>query len=412
MVREIFRNLVTAQGTRAAPDRAELLSVFADRQEEAGAVLDALVDARLLTEYEPAETEGGEAAAGHRRIEIVHESLLTHWPRLVRWRTQDADGAQLRDQLRQTAHLWDERGRPDDLLWTGTLYLDYGAWRARYGGGLSVVEEEFAQAMTAFATRRRRRRRMAVAAVVAVLALGLGVVGALWSRSEAARRQVAAEALRAEASKLLALAQVELERYPTAALAYATKSLELADTEEARLLALRVLQDAPTALVAPAAQEESLGALSVVFDSKAEWLAVGGWRKVQLRHRDGRAPVVVEGEYPTRGTPVFHLGFGPHDDVLVAKQAHEVRLWSVPDARELRRLQFGEAPSWLFVRGHGLFMWTTAGTQDTLRWAPLAEGEPRLVGTMEATSARAIDSAGVQWAYAQGRNVSVRSSYS
>jgi WD40 repeat protein len=208
---------------------------------------------------------------------------------------------------------------------------------------------------------------------------------------------------------LLALAQVELERYPTAAHAYATKSLELADTEEARLLALRVLQDAPTALVAPAAQEESLGALSVVFDSKAEWLAVGGWRKVQLRHRDGRAPVVVEGEYPTRGTPVFHLGFGPHDDVLVAKQAHEVRLWSVPDARELRRLQFGEAPWWLFVRGHGLFMWTTAGTQDTLRWAPLAEGEPRLVGTMEVTSARAIDSAGVQWAYAQGRNVSVRS---
>ena len=70
--------------------------------------------------------------AGHRRIEIVHESLLTHWPRLVRWRTQDADGAQLRDQLRQAAHLWDERGRPDDLLWTGTSYLDYRA------GGLAT----------------------------------------------------------------------------------------------------------------------------------------------------------------------------------------------------------------------------------------------------------------------------------
>ena len=141
MVREIFRNLVTAQGTRAAADRTELLSVFGERREEAGAVLDALVDARLLTEYEPADPEGGEATAAHRRIEIVHESLLTHWPRLVRWRTQDADGAQLRDQLRQAAHLWDERGRRDDLLWRGTSYLDYRAWRARYAGGLSALEK-------------------------------------------------------------------------------------------------------------------------------------------------------------------------------------------------------------------------------------------------------------------------------
>ncbi len=145
MVREVLRNLVTAQGTRAAADRAELLSVFAERQEEAGAMLDALVDARLLTEYEagrtPARALSRGGGGGPPAMEIVHESLLTHWPRLVRWRTQDADGAQLRDQLRQAAHLWDERGRPDDLLWTGTSYLDYRAWRARYSGGLSALEE-------------------------------------------------------------------------------------------------------------------------------------------------------------------------------------------------------------------------------------------------------------------------------
>jgi WD40 repeat protein/DNA-binding winged helix-turn-helix (wHTH) protein len=409
MVREIFRNLVTAQGTRAAADRAELLSVFAEEQGDAEVVLDALVDARLLTEYEPADTDGGEATAGHRRIEIVHESLLTHWPRLLRWRTQDADGAQLRDQLRQTAHLWAERGRPDDLLWTGTSYLDYGAWRARYAGGLSGLEDEFAQAMAALANRRRRRRLMAVAAVVSALAVGLGVVSVLWSRSEAARRQADAEALRAEASRLLALGQVELARYPTAALAYATKSLELADTEEARLFALRVLQDAPTALVAPAAQQDGLEAVAIVFDSKGEWLAAGGTRKVQLRNRDGRKPIVMEGEYPSGATGVFQVGFGPDGDTLIADQAGDVRMWSVPDGREIRRLKFDEGSSGLFVRGHGLFMRTTAGTQDIIRWAPLAKGDPRLVGTMGVASARAIDGAGVQLAYAQGRSVFVRS---
>ena len=82
IVRELFRNLVTAQGTRATLDRDELLSVFARRAPAAGPsrgaaaeVLDALVDARLLTSYEPPSAEG--EAPGRRRIEIMHESLLT-----------------------------------------------------------------------------------------------------------------------------------------------------------------------------------------------------------------------------------------------------------------------------------------------------------------------------------------------
>ena len=62
IVRELFRNLVTAQGTRATLDRDELLSVFADDggpcpdhhvAGQAADVLEALVDARLLTSYEP-----------------------------------------------------------------------------------------------------------------------------------------------------------------------------------------------------------------------------------------------------------------------------------------------------------------------------------------------------------------------
>jgi hypothetical protein len=57
VVRELFRNLVTAQGTRAVRDRDELLSVFPpEERETVGSVLDALVDARLLVSYE-AEAE-------------------------------------------------------------------------------------------------------------------------------------------------------------------------------------------------------------------------------------------------------------------------------------------------------------------------------------------------------------------
>ena len=86
-----------------------------------------------------------------------------------------------------------------------------------------------------------------------------------WSRAETSRHKAEAEALRAESSKLLALGQLELDRYPSTAVAYALKSLELADTGEARLFALRALQRGPTAILAPGMQEANLELLAADF---------------------------------------------------------------------------------------------------------------------------------------------------
>ncbi len=275
IVRELFRNLVTAEGTRAVREWNELLSIFEKSnikreginpsptmlsaslktvgegfipsRSAAEEVLRELIDARLLTSYEIHEDEQEPT----RRVEIIHESLLANWPRLVRWQTQDQEGAQLRDELRQAARAWDEHGRHDDRLWTGTAFREYQLWRERYPGGLTELEEAFATAMTSLAGRRRRRRRMIVTAVMAALIAGLAIVGSFWQRSVRETRRAEAEANRAEAAKLLALGQVVLESYPTAALAWTTSSLELADTREGRLLALRALQKAPPVMVLP-----------------------------------------------------------------------------------------------------------------------------------------------------------------
>ncbi|HEY7698961.1 MAG TPA: serine/threonine-protein kinase, partial [Vicinamibacteria bacterium] len=114
LVRELFRNLVTAQGTRASREVEELLSIFPkdDERRAAEEVLRELVSARLLTSYEDS-------------VEIIHESLLSAWPRLVQWRNQDEGGALLRDQLRQAAQVWQDRGRREDLLWTGSSYREF-----------------------------------------------------------------------------------------------------------------------------------------------------------------------------------------------------------------------------------------------------------------------------------------------
>ena len=161
-------------------------------------------------------TKRGDEGARRQRIEIIHESLLTAWPRLVRWQTQDADGTQLRDQLRQAAQAWQERSRSEDLLWSGSAYRDLELWRERYPGGLSANEEAFAAAARRRTERARRRRRLGVTALLTIAAIVAATTSVLWSRSEASRRHAEAQTQRAEAGKLLAIAERELRATPRA----------------------------------------------------------------------------------------------------------------------------------------------------------------------------------------------------
>ena len=267
LAREIFRNLVTAQGTRAVRDAEELLSVFHDGQRaDAEAVLQDLIDARLLTSYEAPATGPGRAAG--RSIELVHESLLTAWPRLVRWRTEDEGGAQLRDQVRQAARLWEEKGKPADLLWSGTSYQEYQVWRARYPGGLSDGEEAFGRAMAQRAGRRRRRRRAVYAAALAAVVLTAAGLGILLRRSVLEKRRAESESSLREGEELLALGRLRLADYPNAALAYAIASLERSDNGPARRFAVEALWQGPPAIFLKD---------RIIYVSYFKWSGDGRW---------------------------------------------------------------------------------------------------------------------------------------
>jgi WD40 repeat protein len=395
LVREIFRNLTTASGTRIPFARKELLSVFADAQ-GAERVLSKLIDARLLT------------SAGDE-VEVIHESLLSAWPRLVRWQAQDAEGAVLRDQLRQAARVWDVRERADDFLWTGAALRDFTIWRERYPGRLSATEEAFARAAENLADRRRRRTRLVFGSILVASLTVACVMLLLWRRSEL-------ETLRAEASKLVVLGQLERERHPAGAVAYALKSLELADTEEARRFALPLLTNSPIARQTLDLRD-GLESLTLAFSSNGEWVAVGGYRSIQLRHQDGREPIVLEGEYPTDALHPPEMGFAPNDRLLASNRRGDLRLWSVPEGREVRRELLEEGPSRLFVRGNSIFVSTTAGARQILRRTAFDRFESTLVGSMEALRVFGdghaggeldVSRSGTEVAYALGGRVYLR----
>ncbi len=86
-----------------------------------------------------------------------------------------------------------------------------------------------------------------VAAALVLASVVVAVGTTLWRRSILQEK-------RAEAANLLSHAQLELESYPSAAVAYATASLELSDSPEARHLALEALWKGPTAFVVNEAQ--------------------------------------------------------------------------------------------------------------------------------------------------------------
>ena len=156
------------------------------------------------------------------------------------------------------------------------------------------------------AQRQRRLRRLVAGAVVAAALVVAGVTGTLWWRSEAAREQAKAEALRAEAGKLLALARGEIDRYPTAALAYVRRSLDLADTPDARRFAVEVLWRGPVArmfappLVAGGMGYEGYDEIAISPDGR--WLAgQSALGRLILVPWDGGSP--ARSPRRSRGTP-------------------------------------------------------------------------------------------------------------
>ncbi|PWT89015.1 MAG: hypothetical protein C5B54_09625, partial [Acidobacteria bacterium] len=321
IVREIFRNLITAQNTRVARDTEDLLSVFeathfsaGEETFSAGLILRILIDARLLTSFE-------------NRMEITHESLISNWPRLVKWRAQDAESAQMRDELRQAAQLWNQKGRPVDLLWTGAAFLEFQIWRERYPGRLTATENAFAEAMTLHATRTRRRRRMIVTATIIVLLIALAVIANFWHNS-------VIEAKLAQASKLLVIGRSLPEADRKTKLAYAITSLEISDTVDARRFAMQILSEVAPPLVVTPKFRFSLSAGFFSPDDKLFASIVGS--ELRLFSKDSSPPVLVSNDLD-----VSSAQFTKDSKFLVwvsATNPRSIQIWSLAQKKIVRTI--------------------------------------------------------------------------
>jgi len=337
----------------------------------------------------------------------------------VRWQAQDAEGALLRDQLKQAAHLWQEKGRTGDLLWTGTAYREYALWRERHPDALTTLEEDFARAMADKARRHRRRLQLATAAAFLGMTAVAVTIGVSRQQAVRSRDRAEAEALRAEAGKLLALGRAQLDANPTAALAYARASLGLFDTPEARRFAVEVLWRAPVARILSVDRavrelrlpEDPSTMQSLALSPDGRWLATrsASNRRILIFPRDGGLARTLP--RPPDGNAGV-LEFGPRSDLLITGGSGEsLRFWSLPDLRETRNGQLGGLRSVGWIREGRLltFSWLGRGRDMLTRAWPLPDGEPKILGVLTAPPVpNEIDPSGTTIAFTRGRTIFMR----
>ena len=170
------------------------------------------------------------AADGEQTVQLAHEALLSHWPRLSGWIEGDADFHAWRTALRGDLERWRRADRDPALLVRGAVLADARRWSADHGAELGDDEVEFvglSQRHERSAGRRSRILRSGLAAAaVLVLILG-GVFVQLRTRANA-------EAVVAESRALAAHSVTAASGEPKYAALAAVAAYDRAPTSEAR----------------------------------------------------------------------------------------------------------------------------------------------------------------------------------
>ena len=116
--------------------------------------------------------------------------------------------------------------------------------------------------------------------------------------------------------------------------------------------------------------------LHPTFSSNGEWLALQPGKEIRLLNQDGREPVTIDPGEPPPGLYYPKLEFAPDGKALALGYLRELRLLSVPDGREIRRVKYEEGVDFPVAS-------KTEGSRHTLFLRPWDGGPQRLIGTLD-----------------------------
>ncbi|MEA5551842.1 CHAT domain-containing protein [Anabaena cylindrica UHCC 0172] len=155
-----------------------------------------------------------DGSTNREEVEVAHEALIRHWPRLLNWLDENRTNLQLRETIRQAALEWEQEQKDENYLVHRGGRLEDAQVLSKQAGFLNQLEADYVNACVELRQRQekeqeaRRRREVRTAwgiagsAVVAlIVSTGLG----LW----ALREKQTAEISQAEVNSQYSLSLLE-----------------------------------------------------------------------------------------------------------------------------------------------------------------------------------------------------------
>ena len=127
LLAHVFRELVEVDERGTATRQRAIQARFGEQEMQ---LVRAFTDARLLVMDED-------------DVEVAHEALFRNWERLAAWIAAAQEDLILLRQVRNAAHDWESKGRPDFLLWQQERLALVYEMQTRLSPELSDVERDF-----------------------------------------------------------------------------------------------------------------------------------------------------------------------------------------------------------------------------------------------------------------------------
>jgi WD40 repeat protein len=217
-------------------------------------VVDKLAGARLIT-------------LGHNSVEIAHEALIRHWPRLREWLADDREGHRLRRQLTEAAIEWEHHDQDDGLLYRGARLV---AWQDRPLNQLNSSELTFLNTSRSAVDREHRQRRRRVRLTISglgsatVIVTVLAVIALMMATRANNERELAVS------RQLVADAHAQLQLDPELGLLLAREAYAALPNDETENVLRQAIADSHLRFTLPKAESQITG---VTFSSDGKHLA-------------------------------------------------------------------------------------------------------------------------------------------
>ncbi len=357
---EIFKNLVDeekqaaeriflelthigegAEDTRRRVSKTKLKTKLASAQLPES-LLDQVV--QKLADEKLVVTSGDSAAES--MVEVAHEALIRHWPRLRDWVDTNREAIRTERKIQVAAEEWRDAGKPEqDYLWTGTQ-LDRAT---NYSGRipLSNLAKEFIQASIASQEKQKAVSRQ-------------GIEDRLRMQTEKVEELLSSQPLEGLllAIQMIDRNQKELEELSEESLSFVRDSL-LRAIEVARERNILIGHKSPVS--------------SVAFSPDGQTIVSGSSDgTVWLWDLEGK-PI---GHFIGHEAPVCSVAFSPDGETIVSGSRDKtVRLWNLKDSSISPIIRRHEAPVYsvaislngeTIVSGSGdgtVHLWRSNGTR-------------------------------------------------